>query len=788
MNQYGHFSPDGKEYVITNPNTPRPWINYLTNGEYVALCSHRGGGFSCFLDHRFNNVLRRGQQVQLEDVPGRFFYVKDEETGEIWSLGGHPISGKCDQFEARHGIGYTKISSAYRGIEGEQRYFVPRGHNCEIWTASLKNSSQKLRRLSIVSYAEMLLGNWFIDVSEPVFASLFNVIQQDGQTAVFQKQFWNTTAAYNEHNEHWPLHVFATSTNKPVVIGTNRDAFIGAFRTLKDPIGLTSELIPQVSGSGKDACLAQQWRVTLAPGETWSTDVIVGVQPTDSPSENAAEIAKLQRPETIAELWSATQAWWTEILGSFSIETPDADINLIVNIWNKLQVMVNFFFGRAPSYYHKMQYPSVRDQCQDTFGAILVSPELAREKILHIAKFFFSDGRAGAGCNRIGLPEAPSIKVDVPLWLALTVGDYIRETGDWTILDVSLPLLDGGASTIFEKMRQGMERIASDKGPHGLPLMGRGDWNDAADQIGAKGKGESVWLAQFLCFAVKESAFIFEHKGDKESLAKYLRIAEEQERIVREQCWDGEWFVRAFKDDGTPVGAKGAKEGFIWINSQTWAVMAEVGTEEQRQKSMDSVIQHLETDYGLMNLAPAYTKPDFSIGIITAFKPGFKENAAVFSHASAFNVCARAKLGRGKDALSLFRKLLPQTKSSDRYLLEPYAYAQFVAGPGAGEEMGRGAWHWLSGTAAWMIRGLSDYIFGIRAEMDGLSVNPAVDPAWKEFTFVRRFRGSTYTFYFHNPQGVEHGVAELLLDGNCIEGTRLPLPTAAAHRVDVTLG
>ena len=787
MPTYGHFSDDTAEYVITDPHTPAPWINYLTNGNYLALCSHRGGGFSCHLDHRFGSILRRGQQVHRDDTPGRFFYLKDEDSGEIWSLAGHPISGAMDHFEARHGAGYTRITSSQNGIGGEQRYFVPRGHDCEIWSVKLRNDSDHPRRLSLVAYAELMLGNWFIDVNEPAFASLFNVIEQDARTLTYRKQWWNAVAHWDEHNEPWNLRVFATSTRAPDELCASRDAFIGAFRSLQNPVGLESATLPQVAASGRDACMAQRWSVALAPGMDWSTDVVLGVQPSEDSAESRAEIAALQHSATIERLWSETRAWWDGMLDSFHVETPDAEINRMMNVWNKIQVMANFHFGRAPSYFHKQQYPSVRDQCQDTFGVTLIDPDLARGKILHIARFFFSDGRAGAGCNRLGLPEGASIKVDVPLWLILTVADYIKETGDWALLDESLPLLDGGTSTIYEKLKAGMARIATDKGPHGLPLIGRGDWNDAADQIGAQGRGESVWLAQFLVFTVREAAFLFRHQGDTDLLASYEQIAYEQERIVREQCWDGEWFVRAFKDDGTPVGVKGTEEGFIWINSQTWAVMAGVGTPDQRDRAMDSVIEHLETECGLMNLAPAYTKPDPTIGIITAFKPGWKENAAVFSHASAFNVCARAKLGRGSDAVELFRKLLPGGRDPDRYLVEPYVYAQFVAGPAAGDEFGEGAWHWLTGTAAWMIRALSDYIFGVRAEVDGLTINPSVDPAWREWTFTRRFRGSTYTIQFRNPNGAQSGVREIRLDGQPITGNHLPLPTAAEHHVEVTL-
>jgi cellobiose phosphorylase len=334
----------------------------------------------------------------------------------------------------------------------------------------------------------------------------------------------------------------------------------------------------------------------------------------------------------------------------------------------------------------------------------------------------------------------------------------------------------------------GIERMINLRGPHGLPLIGRGDWNDPANAIGAKGKGESVWLAQFVYLVISEIAPFMEHKKDVKRLAGYQKRAEELKKIINDSCWDGEWFVRSFRDDGRPVGVKGQKEGFIWINSQTWAVIGQCADADRLNSCMDAVEKHMGTPYGLMNLAPAYGKFDPSIGRITAFRAGWKENGAIFSHASSFTIVARAMLGRGKDAMDLYRRILPMGKDPDQYLMEPYVYSQFCAGPAAGHEMGQGAYHWLTGTAAWMFRAMTDYIIGVRAELNGLRIRPAVDPAWKRFSLRRRFRGCDYRFEFHNPDGVEVGVRQILLDGKPIAGDFLPLPTRRMHHVVVRMG
>ena len=348
--------------------------------------------------------------------------------------------------------------------------------------------------------------------------------------------------------------------------------------------------------------------------------------------------------------------------------------------------------------------------------------------------------------------------------------------------------MDGGASTLYTKMIAGIDRMLNDRGERGLPLIGHGDWNDAANAIGAGGKGESVWLGQFLYFVIGEMLPIMARRGDSAKAELYRLRAEDLYRIVNEYCWDGEWFVRAFKDDGSPVGVKGRQEGCIWINSQTWAVIAGISDAERLNTCMDSAERLLGTEYGMMNLGPAFTNIDETIGIITRFRRGWKENAAVFSHAGAFNIVARAKLGRGKDAVDLYRRLLPLTKDPDKYLMEPYVFSQFSAGPSSPEEFGRGCYHWLTGTAAWMYRAMIDYILGVRPEFEGLRINPAVDPSWKHFSLRRTFRGATYQIEFSNPNGVQTGIREIRLDGQPIDGNLLPLPTAPTHRVEVLMG
>lgn len=783
---HGQFSKDGREYIINTPNTPRPWINYLTNGDYCALCSHVGGGFSFFRDHRFNGVLKRGLQQSQDDLAGRFVYVKDEETGEVWTANVHPV-GKFDTFEARHGIGYTLIKSSYNGISADLRYFVSPGIDAELWTIRLDNRSGKLRRLSVYSLAEFSLGNVSLYEGDVNFHGLFNEVKANEHGFVAGHMLWFPEYGWSEDSRPWAHSVFLTTTQKPDRITTDRIAFFGPFRSLANPKGIEGEYLPKGGGGCTELAGACQWRIQLAPGKSWSVNEAIGMFHASSSQEPQQVVAKLQSAATYEDAWKAHNEHWTRLMDPVEVETPDPAINIMMNVWNKWQLFVNFYFGRAPSYFHKGQYPAMRDCCQDAFGVIPLSPELAKVNLRRVGTFFFRDGQAAGGCNRIGLKEGPSVKVDLPLWFVLAVTDYLRETGDTDFLDESLPLIDGGASTVYEKMITGIERMVRQRGPHGLPLMGKGDWNDAANAVGVKGRGESVWLAQFLCYVIGEIAPLMRRKNDHARLASYEERAGELRKIINAQCWDGEWFVRAFRDDGRPLGVKGEKEGYIWINSQTWAVIAGIADPERLNTCLDSVEKHMGTPYGLTNLAPAYTKYDSTIGLITGFRAGWKENGAVFSHASSFNVVARAVMGRGRDAVDLFRRILPSNKA-DNYLVEPYIYSQFCAGPDAGAAHGQGAYHWLTGTAAWMFRAMTDYIIGVRPELQGLRIRPVVDPSWKSFTMKRLFSGSTYRFTFENPDGVETGVRQIYLDDQLVDGTLLPLPTHKQHQVRVVMG
>jgi len=784
-NKYGYFSKKGDEYIITTPYTPRPWVNYLTNGDYTAICSHIGGGFSFYKDHRYNSVLQRGQFAYQQDSPARLIYLKDEETGEIWTANALPI-GKFDTYEATHGLGYTIIKSSYSGIEATIRYYIPIETDAEVWEVDIVNNSGRDRKIDVYSAAEISMGNVSLDEVDNFFMALFNESDIENKSDIkFVKQWWHPHNGWSEENGNWGLHLLMTTTVTPTSVSTSRETFLGTFNDYKNPAALNSEILPEQVGTSGPIVGSYQWRLNINNGDRFNT--IIALAAVSNDEDDGEVFSKLKYYKNYPIMWNNTRKYWNDLFAGFEVTTPDDVINNMVNYWNKWQIIVNFTCGRGPSYYHKGQYQGMRDSCQDVFGVIALSPEYAKKGIRRIASFFYSDGRCAGGCNRIGIKEPPADKADLPLWLTLSVTNYIRETGDFSFLDEAIPLIDGGNSTIYEKMTKGVERMLDTVGEHGLPLIGHGDWNDAANRIGADGKGESVWLAQFVYFVLNEITAIAERKGDTKRVESYKKYAQNMYDNVNKNCWDGEWFIRAFKDSGEPVGVKGQKEGFIWINSQTWAAISGISTSERLNTAMDSVGKYLSTDYGLMNLGPAYSQIDEEIGLITRFTPGWKENAAVFSHASAFNIVGRAALGRGDDAVDLYTKLMPALKDPDKYLMEPYVFSQFCVGPAQEKEHGRGAYHWLTGTAAWMLRAMGDYIIGVRPTFDGLEIDPTVKKNWTEFKMKRKFRDAVYDITFINENGKETGVSEIYLDGEKIDGSILPLPTEKEHFVRVIM-
>lgn len=777
VQEYGAFSEDGLSYIIHSPRPPRPWINYLTNGDYCSLVSQVGGGFSFYMDHRHHGVLRRELRQHTDDLPARLWYVQDAD-GVYWTANAH-FNEKPDCYQAQHGFGKTSILTESHGIQTKLTWFVAPGINGEFCRCSIRNLSDHPRRLRLFSYQEFVLGSFDQDCHERTFSNLFYAANRSENTVWLRNNRWSYSGEFAA-NEAWPFLAYVTCCPGPFGVTADRADFVGYMRNPACPFllecGDSLEIMDEQRGI--DPAVTMQWNLDLQPQEEKELVMLTGICDQGGAEPRISrQLADLKARET--------EEYWAERMAPVMVRTPDPELDRMVNFWNKYQMFINNSFGRGPSYYHKDQYPAMRDCCQDSFGVLPLMPEDTRAKLVRIFGYMFKDGRIGKGCNRVVFDEEPTDKADLALWMIMAVKAYVIETGDRSILDEPVAFLDGGKSSLYEHLLTGVDRVIDDRGAHGLPLIRNGDWNDALDMVGNKGRGESVWLAQFLYHQLNELIYLLEKKADTARIARYRELAREVKRNLEVCHWDGQWFVRAFDDQGERIGSSANKEASIYLNTQTWAVIAGLGTDEQRRRAMASVDRYLETDWGLANLYPAYSQPDPSVGIISRFLPGHKENGAVFAHATAFNLIAKAMVGDGEGLYRLYKKSLPCARNHDVYAVEPYVYSQFAAGPASARAQ-EGAYHWLTGTAAWMFRAIVDYMLGVQPTDDGLRVAPCLPKGFLEYTVVRRFRHVTYTIHVFNPGDKNTGDVSLTVNGVPIDGDTIPIMPHDS-RVDVQI-
>ncbi len=783
MNKYGHFSEKGNEFIVTRYDTPLPWTNFLSNGDYCAIVSSTGGGFSFYKSHHANSILRREQRNLISDRPGRYVYVYDKDTKELFSLNVMPVQNKFDSFQAIHGFGYTKIQSEMNGIAGEITYFVPQGFDAEIANIKIKNVSGKKRNLAVYFYEELQFANFEFNEHERAITSMFQTVKINGGKIYGNYSLWSTSREAGDNftsDKVWPYTVVVSAVEKPDSIETSQERFIGVHNDVHNPISANGEKLSDTDTFGMPSVAAMHWDLSLEKDEEYANAVYTQIYETKTGSETV--ITDLEK---IEELYAKTVEYWNDYTARVTINTPDEEINRNFNYWNKYQIYMNFNFGRAPSYYHLEQSMGMRDSFQDAFGMIPLNSEWAREQILRVASFIFSDGSPCDVTSRIEYKANKGIKVDVPLWMALATSNYIDETADMDILDEVIPYLDGGEGTLYEHILLGLKRIACDKGCHGLPLFGGGDWNDSLNRVGEKGIGESVWLAQFIYYCINEIKPLLIYKNDEKELEELTKIANEFKEVHEKFAWDEDWYIIGYNDLKEPLGTKKDRVGNTYLNTQTWAVISGIGSKERLEKAMDAVDEYLETPYGLSLVMPAYDGHDEYIGTSSAFARGMKENGAVFSHATAFNLVAKAMLGRGNDFYRVYKKVLPSCKPQDIHKVEPYIYSQFSHGPNS-PEYGRGSYHWMTGTAAWMFRAVLDYMLGVGTRVDGLEFNPCINDEWEKYEVVRPFRKNTYHITVYNPNHKQTGVSYIVVDGVRQESTHVKyVEDGNVHTVEV---
>lgn len=795
LDKYGYFSEDGKEFIITRPDTPAPWVNYISNGRYTGLISNTGGGFSYWVDPRDSRITRFRYNSLPWDHPGRYIYLKDIEDGTYWSLSWQPTGHQPDEYECHVGLGYQTIKQLYHDIRSEITYVVPRDADLEIWHIKVRNEGFEPRRLNAVSYVELCLGHALQDLIMQANDQHFNIVNfsREDNTIYATKNYWvtNRGVSVEQPNQGWDRYVFFTSSLETQSWDGLKDAFIGKWRSEANPIGVENDLLSDTNITAGDACAALQSEFILEPKQEIEFVVLMGCVPAENYRENAQPLITKYRSVAAAKAaLSEVKAYWDWYLSPVTVETPDKEMNIMLNVWGKRQCWVTFNMNRNAGYYHGglLFGVGIRDQSQDMMGPILSVPDEVEERLLEVLSKQFQNGSTLHNYFKLtGIGERTGHS-DTPLWLPMAVMNYVKETGDLDFLKKVVPFYDEGETDILDHAIMACDYVLSQLTEDHLPKFGPGDWNDTLDYVGRKGKGESVWVAHFLCYILREMAWFLDYLREQcncpcalnlEKTADHFRKEYDLvKKAINERCWDGEWYIRGIRDDGDVIGSSRNKEGRCFMNAQSWAAISGVAEGDKAKLTMDSADKMLMTSRGPKILSPSYTIVDPGVGLATRCVPGKKENGSIFNHVAAWAILGNCVIGEGNRAYDYYRRTLPmiQAVDPDLYRMEPYVYCEYVTSDDH-PTFGQASHSWLTGSGVWMFRDGLDYILGVRPSYDGLIVDPCIPQEWDGFKVTRKFRGGTYEIEVKNPSHVQYGVAKMEIDGKQIEGNKLPIIT-----------
>lgn len=810
--KFGKFDDAKREYVISTPQTPYPWINYLGCNDFFSIMSNTAGGYSFYKDAR----LRRITRYRYNDIPidgnGKYFYISDGQ--DVWNPGFRPCNTELDSYECAHGLGYTRITGAKNQVQATQLSFVPLNDNCEIHKITVKNTGSAKKEVKLFSYVEFCLWNALDDFTN--FQRNLNTgeVEIDG-SAIYHK------TEYRERRDHYSFY----SVNTPIdAFDTDRETFKGLYNGLGEAQNVQKGQLANSVASGWSPIAAHQINISLDAGEEKDFIFILGyIENKEEEKWEAQDVINKTNAKNLQEKYSSTakvdksleelQKHWDKLLSIYNVSSEDEKMNRMVNIWNAYQCMVTFNLSRSTSYFESGigRGMGFRDSNQDIIGFVHQIPGEARQRIIDIASTQFEDGSAFhqyQPLTKKGNHDIGGGFNDDPLWLILSTAAYIKETGDMDFLDevVMYGSDPSKTGTMFDHVKASFYHPINNKGPHGLPLIGRADWNDCLNlncfsttpdesfQTYGDPDGrvaESIFIAGLFVFVGQDFVELCKRKGLTEEAEKAAAHIEEMKKTVMEHGYDGDWFLRAYDAFGNKLGSNENEEGKIYIEPQGMCVMAEIGKEDgSALKALNSVEKYLDSKYGIVLVNPPYTKYDKNIGEITSYPPGYKENAGIFCHNNPWVLIAETVMGRGDRAYEIFRKTSPAhlEEISEVHRTEPYVYSQMIAGKDAVNH-GEAKNSWLTGTAAWTYVSISQWILGIRPGFDGLIVDPAIPSTMKGFTVKRSFRGATYTITVDNKAGVQKGVKKITIDGKEGEGNVIPIfSDGKEHKVEVELG
>ena len=811
--KFGHFDDSQKEYVITNPQTPWPWINYLGNEDFFSLISNTAGGYTFYKDAKFRRLTRYRYNNVPMDSGGRYFYIKDEDT--VWSPGWKPCKTPLDKYECRHGMNYTTIEGEKNGVTAKVLFFVPLKTWAEVQKLTITNNSPETKKLKLFSFTEWCLWNAAADMEN--FQRNFST----GEVEIDESVLYHKTE-YKERRDHYAYY----SVNTPVQgYDTDRESFFGLYNGFDEPQVVADGKPGNTVAHGWSPIASHYIEIELKPGESKDFVFLLGYveNAEDEKWESKGVINKTKAKETIARFDSAEKVdtafadlkkYWENLLSIYTVKSGDKKLDRMVNIWNQYQCMITFCFSRSASYFESGigRGMGFRDSNQDLIGFVHQIPERARERIIDIASTQFQDG----GCYHQYQPLTKKGNNDIgggfnddPMWLILGTISYIKESGDFGILNEMVPFDNdiSVARTLFDHLTVSFDHVVNNLGPHGLPLIGRADWNDCLNlncfsndpnesfqttENKAEGsKAESLMIAGLFVIYGRDYVELCKKLGKSEEATRAQKDVDNMINAVKLHGWDGEWFIRAYDYYGNKIGSNENEEGKIFIESNGWCTMAGIGKEEGLcEKALDSVKERMDTEFGIVLNNPAFTKYYIEYGEISSYPAGYKENAGIFCHNNPWIMIGETVIGHGDQAWEYYKKICPSYLEdiSELHKTEPYVYAQMVAGKDSFKP-GEAKNSWLTGTASWNFYAISQFILGIQPDYDGLKVDPCIPAKWDGFEITRKFRGSTYLIKVENPNHVSKGVVKVKIDGNLYNSNVLPLfKDGTTHAVIVEMG
>ena len=796
--QYGHFDNENREYVIDRVDLPTSWTNYIGVKDMCAVLNHTAGGYIFYKSPEYHRITRFRPNGVPMDRPGHYVYLRDDESGDYWSVSWQPVGKPFDQakYTCRHGMSYSVYECDYSDIFASQKMSVAMDDPVEIWDVRIKNNSDRTRRLSVFSYLEFS----------------FHQIAMDNQN--FQMSMYASGSSYEDGIIECDLfyeefgYQFFTADFTPDSYDCLRDKFIGSYRTEDNPIGVENGHLSGSSELGNNHCGALHKQLVLKPGEEVRVIFLLG----EGTRENGKKIrAKYANGPAADHVYEQLKAYWDKKINRLQIHTPDEGMNTLINTWTLYQAEVNIMFSRFASFIEVGGRTGLgyRDTSQDSMTVPHSNPEKCRQRIVELLRGLVKEGYGlhlfqpewfdpeEKGKKPFKSPTVvPTPKLDDmihgiedtcsddALWLVASINEYIKETGEFSFLDEIYTYADGGEGSVYEHMKRILDFSCRQVGEDGICKGLRADWNDCLNL----GGGESAMVSFLHYWAITKFVELAKYKGEEADVKKYTDMGEKVKAVCNQVLWDGDWYIRGITANGRKIGTKNDTEGKIHLESNAWAVLSGAAPYEKGIKAMDSIYEQLFTPYGIMLNGPAYTKPDDDIGFVTRVYPGLKENASIFSHPNPWAWAAECMLGRGDRAMEFYHALCPyyQNDKIEIREAEPYSYCQFVVGKDH-TAFGRARHPFMTGTGGWAYYSATHYMLGIRPGMDALEIDPCIPKGWDGFTLTRQWRGAQYDITVENPEHVSKGVCHIFLDGALTE--KIPVQEAGStHKVRIVMG